>query len=157
MNNNGGFDPIVLHALGAVPDIARQRQTEEALQSMIMSDKMKQAASDAAQPGQTPEIPLLTEAIKTGAMDSELDDLEEAITSRRNTLNKVIVCSECGDEGSEDPWDCASCIDDGVRTCKYPEAPSDAERKQMAKARWQWQKDDTERQLAELRKELGVE
>lgn len=159
MNMNGGFDPIVLHGINAVPNAAQARQTEEALQQMIARDKMMEAAKASAQPGQTDEIPLLTEAIKSGAMDSELDDLEEAISFRRNQLDKAgrLFCPECGGEGADDPWDCENCISDGIRWCKFPEMPDDKTMKDLHKWRWQYEQDETARQLAELRKEYGLE
>lgn len=154
--NMFGMDPIVAHALGAVPDIQKQRQLDAALDNLVEEDNRRQLAK-AAQEGGVEGIPLVTEGIATGAFDNELDELETAIMARRNVLNKVLICTGCGEEGAEDPWDCATCIDNGSRACIYPERPSMDELKQMALWRYEHEEERIAAQLAELKRELGVE
>jgi hypothetical protein len=149
------MDPIVAHALGAVPDIQKQRQVDAALDNLLQEDQMRKFA-EAANAGDGEKIPLLTEGIASGALDNELDELETAILARRNVLNKVLICTNCGEEGAEDPWDCPTCIDNGSRACVYPERPTQEEMKQIALWRYETEEDRVAAQLAALKRELGV-
>lgn len=158
--NMFGMDPLVAHALGAVPDLQQQRQVQQALDRIVEEDQMRQqiqqASGGTVDPQGSSDIPLLTEGIQKGALDSELDDLEEAIRARRAVLEGTVTCPCCGEKGYEEPIDCTYCVDQGCEhsACIYPEAPDDKQRKQLAT--WHYENEDRKvaEQLAALKREL---